>query len=342
MVSPAGTTDRVWRPLARTAALAVGAGAGAAAYATWVEPRWFALRRAEVPCLPPGAGPVRVLHLSDLHLVPRQHRKRAWVAGLADLEPDLVVHTGDHLADMRAVPAALETYGRLLDRPGAFVLGSNDYYPPTLKNPLRYFNGSHRLGADLTPERLPTQDLIDGLTGRGWLDLTHRRVEVDVAGVRLELVGTDDAHLGLDDYASVSAPASADAALTVGVTHAPYLRVLDAMAADGAGLLIAGHTHGGQLQVPGHGALVTNCDLGTDRVAGLSRWWPGAEEAPAPVHPLACWPSTRQQRLARASQGAPADAAWLHVSAGLGGSPYTPFRFCCRPEATLLTLTPRG
>lgn len=308
-------------PVWRAAGLATGVAVGAAAYATWVEPRWFALRHREVPCLPPGSPSLRVLHLSDLHLVPRQQRKRAWVHGLGDLEPDLVLHTGDHLAAMDAVPAVLDTYGGLLDRPGAFVLGSNDYYPPTPKNPLRYFNDSHRKGADLTPQVLPTQDLVDGLTARGWVDLTHRRTVLDVNGIPLELVGTDDAHLGLDDYASVSAPASPDAALTVGVTHAPYRRVLDALSADGARLLIAGHTHGGQLRVPGHGALVTNCDLDTSRARGVSRWWPGAGSSP--------------------SSRAPEQAAWLHVSAGLGGSPYTPFRFSCRPEAALLTLTPR-
>lgn len=305
--------------LARAVATTLGLGAGVAAYATWVEPRWFALREQTVPCLPVGSRDLRVLHLSDLHLVPRQTRKRDWVRGLADLQPDLVIHTGDHLAAMDAVPAALETYGALLDRPGAFVLGSNDYYPPTRKNPLRYVNDSHRKGADLTPLRLPTQDLVAGLTARGWADLTHRRVRLRAGDLDLELVGTDDAHLGLDDYARVSAPADPEADLTIGVTHAPYRRVLDPMAADGAGLLIAGHTHGGQLRVPGYGALVTNCDLDTSRASGLSRWWPGAGATP--------------------SDAAPADAAWLHVSAGLGGNPYTPFRFCCRPEATLLTLS---
>ncbi|WP_298888337.1 metallophosphoesterase [uncultured Serinicoccus sp.] len=318
----------VCRPLTAALAAAPVVGAGLAAYATWVEPRWFALREATVPCLPPGRPEVRVLHLSDLHLVPRQHRKRDWVRGLAALEPDLVVHTGDHLAAMDAVPAALDTYGELLDRPGVFVLGSNDYYPPTAKNPLRYVNDSHRKGADLTPRRLPTQDLVDGLAARGWTDLTHRRTRLDVGGIRLELVGTDDGHLGLDDYARVSAPADPSADLTVGVTHAPYRRVLDPMAADGARLLIAGHTHGGQLRVPGYGALVTNCDLDTSRARGLSRWWPRAGATPS-----------RLRSRATPSAHPPSDAAWLHVSAGLGGNPYTPFRFCCRPEATLLTLS---
>ena len=305
---------RAWSVLGAGAA----AAGAAAAYATWVEPRWFALRRVDVPCLPTGTRPLRVLHFSDLHLVPRQHRKRDWVGGLAALAPDLVVHTGDHLAAQDAVPAVLETYGRLLDVPGVFVLGSNDYFAPVRKNPLRYVNDSHKKGEDLSPVLLPTQDLVSGLQARGWIDLTHRRVELDVSGVRLELIGVDDPHLELDRYASVSGAASPSAALTIGVTHAPYQRVLDAMSADGARLLLAGHTHGGQLQVPGYGALVTNCDLDTGRVAGLSRWWPGAGDAP--------------------SSAAPADASWLHVSAGLGGNPYTPFRFSCRPEATLLTL----
>jgi uncharacterized protein len=325
-------TGLVWRSLGAGATVAVGA----AAYATWVEPRLFALRRVDVPCLPPGARPLRVLHVSDLHLVRHQRMKRKWVASLASLRPDLVVDTGDNLADRQGLPALLQALDGLLDVPGAFVLGSNDYFAPRPKNPLRYFDDSHDKPVRTRrptpgqhgpgpsdpddPRRLPTEDLVDELTSRGWLDLTNARARLVLHGIRLELVGVDDPHLRYDDYSAVAGRAAGDADLTIGVTHAPYRRVLDQMAGDGAGLLIAGHTHGGQLQVPFYGALVTNCDLDTSRVAGLSRWWAGAGSTP--------------------SSQAPADAAWLHVSAGLGGSPYTPFRFCCRPEATLLTLLP--
>ena len=76
-------------------------------------------------------------------------------------------------------------------------------------------------------------------------------------------------------------------------------------------LILAGHTHGGQVCVPGYGALVTNCDIDTRRVKGVSQ------------------------------HTADGHTAAMHVSAGLGMSPFAPYRFACRPEASLLTLVAR-
>ncbi|MBB2900934.1 putative MPP superfamily phosphohydrolase [Kineococcus radiotolerans] len=304
-------SSRVLRAVAGTAGAAALAGAAGVGYAAGYEVRAFALRHALVPVLPVGAAPLRVLHLSDLHLVPRQHRKRAWVAALADLEPDLVVVTGDNLAAHDAVPAVLETYAGLLTRPGVFVLGSNDYWAPRPRNWSKYLLGpsSHAVGEEAVP--LPTADLVRGFTDAGWVDLDNARARLGVGALDVEFVGVDDPHLGYDRYDDVARPAAPDADLTIAVTHAPYRRTLDAMTADGAALLVAGHTHGGQLCVPGYGALVTNCDLPREQVSGLSRWSAGGHDA------------------------------WLHVSAGLGTSPYAPLRFACRPEATLLELVPR-
>ncbi|MGL5858195.1 MAG: metallophosphoesterase [Angustibacter sp.] len=288
-----------------------------------VESRAYVLRRFELPVLPRGSRPVRVLHLSDLHLTTWQRRERTWVRGLAALRPDLVVNTGDNLAHPAAVPAVLDALGPLLELPGVFVLGSNDYYAPRLKNPARYLS-RHGGQRRITGPALPTDDLVDGLTAGGWRDLTNRRDRLEVAGARVSFVGVDDPHLGRDRFPADHhhAPYDARAAtVKVGVTHAPYTRVLDAMAADGVQVLLAGHTHGGQLRLPGYGALVTNCDLHRSRARGVSRWWPGAGSASPSAPP-------------------PDGATWLHVSAGLGTSPYTPVRFCCRPEASLLTLTP--
>ncbi|EKA61426.1 phosphohydrolase [Janibacter hoylei PVAS-1] len=305
-------------PSTRLVAGAAAAGAAALAWGALVEPRLFTLRRYALPVLRPGSLPVRVLQLSDIHMVPGQRTKADWIRGLAALEPDLVVNTGDNLSHLQAVPHALEALKPLLERPGVFVMGSNDYYAPTPKNPGRYLTKDY---AKVVAERvaLPTEELRSGMTDAGWVDLDNARTSLHLGGQRIDLVGVDDPHIERDDYASVSAPAAADAT-TVGVAHAPYQRVLDAMTADGARLVIAGHTHGGQLCVPGYGALVTNCDLDRGRAKGVSRWWPGA--------------GTSAPR--------PSDAAWLHVSAGLGASRYAPVRFSCRPEATLMTLVPEG
>jgi predicted MPP superfamily phosphohydrolase len=283
---------------------ATAAGVGAVAYGSVVETRSFRLRRVTVPVLPAGQRPMRILHLSDLHLQPGQRRKQNWVRSLAGLEPDLVVDTGDNLASPQAVPYVLDTYGPLLQRPGVFVWGSNDYYAPRPKNPARYLmpRQKHVLGRSL-----PWRDLRDGLQAAGWRDLTHRRETLTIDGRRLELRGVDDPHLNRDRYPTVAGPADPLSDFAIGVVHAPYVRVLDAMTADGLPLILAGHTHGGQLRVPGYGAIVTNCDLPRQQARGLSAWGKSA----------------------------------LHVSAGLGCSPFAPVRFACPPEATLLTLVER-
>lgn len=302
------------------AGLGIGtAGVGVLGWASLIERNAFVVRRFTVPVLPVGSPSLRVLHVSDLHLLPRQRRKAAFVRSLASLDPDLVVNTGDNISSADAVPAALDAQRPLLERPGVFALGSNDYYAPTYKNPLRYLIKSKRdPNAEAGSERLPTAELVRGFEGGGWLNLNNRRAELTVRGLSLAFVGVDDPHIKRDRLDLVRGPAPSGTDLVMGVTHAPYQRVLDAFTADGARLVIAGHTHGGQVCVPGYGALVTNCDLDTGRAKGLSRWWPGADAAPA--------------------SPAPPDAAWLEVSAGLGTSPAAPVRLACRPEATLLTL----
>lgn len=292
------------RRSAAAAAALVATGIAGLAYARW-EADQFTLRRYRTDVLPSGQRDLQVLHLSDLHYVPGQTRKHDWVSSLADLRPDAVIVTGDFLADVDAIPHVLDALDPLLDLPGAFVLGSNDYYAPRMVNPARYLAGPTQLAPDRP--MLPWNDLVDGLTAAGWLDLDNARGTLTVDGRRIDVRGVDDPHIGRDRYADVAGPFDPDADLRLGVAHAPYVRVLDGMAGDGADLILAGHTHGGQLRIPGFGALVTNCDLDRSRARGMS------------YH----------------------RSSVMHVSAGLGTSPYAPVRFACRPEATLLTLTRR-
>ena len=259
------------------------------------------LRRLDVPVLPAGARPIAVLHLSDLHLLARHHRRAAWIRDLGRLHPDLVVSTGDHLSSMAALDL-LTGIAQSFDAPGVFVPGNNDYFRPRPPVPHRYLTGKQTSEGRVMD--LPWQQIAAGLQGAGWTDLTHRRLTVELAGTTVTLTGTDDATLRRDRYPLVAGPVEG---LGIGVTHTPAQRLLAALSDDGHALLLAGHTHGGQLRLPLAGPLVTNCDLERSRARGLTR------------------------------QG----AGWLHVSAGLGTSPWVPVRLCCRPEATLLTLTPR-
>lgn len=287
----------------------VAAGVAAFGYASLVERNWFTLRWCEVPVLAADAEPLRILHLSDLHLTPGQRRKQRWVSELAGTDPDLVVVTGDNLAHPEAVPAVAEAFGPLLQLPGVFVFGSNDYAGPVFRNPLSYFDPERPY---VQGEPLPYEELRATLVGAGWHDLNNARTVLKAGGRSVEAVGVDDPHVERDDYPAVAGPVSPAADLHLGLTHSPEPAVLDAMAADGFSLLLAGHTHGGQVRVPGVGALVTNCGLDRRLARGLHRW-----------------------------PGSGGESSWLHVSAGLGTHPTAPIRFACRPEASILTLIPR-
>ena len=302
---------------ARTiASIAAVTGAAAIGYASVIERNWFALREQAVPVLPPTSGPLRVLHISDMHLTPGRHRLMSFLRSLASLEPDLVVNTGDSIAAAEAIGPLLDSLGPLLDVPGAFVYGSNDLFSPVPKNPARYLWRTSASDHDRDEPDLPTDKLGGELSAAGWLDLNNQRGQLTVSGLRIALAGVHDPHCDRDRYDLIAGPADATADLRLGVMHSPEPKIMDRFAADGYDLLLAGHTHGGQLRVPGYGALVTNCGIDKDRVSGLS------------MHP--------------AVSPAGGKTAWLHVSAGLGTSPWAPARFACRPEATLLTLTPRS
>ncbi|WP_171166585.1 metallophosphoesterase [Streptomyces sp. I05A-00742] len=293
------------------------AGAAGIAYAAGFEVRSFRLRRVTVPVLPPGMRPLRVLQVSDIHMVSGQRKKQRWLQSLAGLRPDFVINTGDNLSDPEGVPETLDALGPLMQFPGAYVFGSNDYYGPKLRNPARYLfekaNGRHGLNGNAPAVGVihnPWEGLRDAFDKAGWVNLTNTRGRMKIDSREIALTGLDDPHIKRDRYDAVQGGPEQDADFSLAVVHAPYLRVLDAFTADGYPLILAGHTHGGQLCIPFYGALVTNCDIDTRRVKGLSTHRAGGHRS------------------------------YLHVSAGCGTNRYTPVRFACPPEATLLTLTP--
>jgi predicted MPP superfamily phosphohydrolase len=300
----------------RRQALIVTAAAGASVlgYASVIERNWFALRRYDVPVLPAGARPLRILHISDVHLTPGRHRLLSWIRSLDALQPDMVVNTGDSIAHPGAVQPFLEALGPLLDRPGVFVYGSNDLYSPKPRNPARYLwrDSSLRPGRD-EPD-LPWAELGAGMEAAGWLNANNRRGRIKAGELDIAVGGVHDSHIDYDRYDEIAGRADPAADLRLGVMHSPEPAVMDKFTEDGYDLLLAGHTHGGQVCLPWYGTLVTNCGIDPVRARGLHR---NPADADDPRQP------------------------WLHVSAGLGTSPWAPFRLCCRPEASLLTLVPR-
>lgn len=302
----------IGRGAAVTAALGTAAGTALACYGLW-EKNQFVVREETLPILPSGFGPLRVLHLSDIHFVPGQRRKAAWLASLAALKPDLVVNTGDNLSHAKAIDPLLEALRPLLEFPGVFVPGSNDYFGPRVKNPGAYLRGPSKRQHNATELDWPR--LRAGFGMSGWVDLTNRCQSLVIKGLRFDFSGVDDPHLGLERYAGWPRGTKGQdvtAHLRVAVVHAPYQRVLDHFTGAGADLLLAGHTHGGQICIPGYGALVTNCDLPTWRAKGLNVWEVNGSTTP------------------------------VNVSGGIGTSRFAPVRIACRPEAVLLTLTSRS
>jgi predicted MPP superfamily phosphohydrolase len=248
-----------------------------------------------------------------MHLTPGRHRLLSFIRSLDALQPDLVVNTGDSIAHPDAIEPLLDALGPLLDRPGVFVYGSNDLYTPKPRNPVRYLWRDSELRARDVPD-LPWAELGAGMEAAGWMNANNRRGMIKAGELNIAVAGVHDSHIDHDRYAEIAGPADPAADLRLGVLHSPEPSVMDKFAADGYDLLLAGHTHGGQVCLPWRGALVTNCGIDPERARGLHRHPADAEDPKQP---------------------------WIEVSAGLGTSPWAPLRFCCRPEASLLTLVPR-
>ena len=287
-------------PLIKTA---VTLGAASLAYAWGFESRNYQLRQYQIKLLPANHRDVKILHLSDLHLSPWQKKLPDWLSQLP-VEPDLIVLTGDVWSNQNSFAVVIKALEKYFKKPGFFVPGSNDYFAPQLKNPLKYLkqdDGKRHKGKEL-----PWRDLKNLVELAGWHWLSNKSTQLQINDTKFDVRGVDDAHYNFDDLNTVNYPKSESADLLLGLTHAPYLRVLDTYSNINADLILAGHTHGGQICLPIYGTIITNCDLPRELAKGLNRYQ---------------------------------DKTWLHVSAGLGTAPFTRIRFFCQPEASLITLT---
>jgi predicted MPP superfamily phosphohydrolase len=306
--------------LGALATLGVGALA-VASYGALVERQRFRVRRDIAAVLDAGSEPIQILHLSDIHMAPWNKTAVSFIKSLVDLEPDLIIGTGDFLGHPEGLDALTEALAPLAGIPGVVTHGSNDKIAPRFKNPLGYLirpsSAGTNPGAPMNfagLSHLYTEIL-------GWRDIDNAATRMTINGSTLDFIGVGDAHHDQDHLDAVplvvenlkesdedTRGESHPSITTIGVTHAPYRRVLDAFVTYGADIIFAGHTHGGQVCLPGQRALTTNSDLPLDQASGMSMW----------------------RHAKRASL--------LNVSAGLGTSIYAPIRLFCPPEAVLVTL----
>lgn len=250
-----------------------------------------------------------ILHISDTHLGRHNATLATWLRSLPERVGDaidLVVATGDLIDDDSGITPLVDAFAGLRARAGKFyVLGSHDYYRSSLRGFVKgAANLYSRSRSPVTTRRTDVDRLTGGLESTGWRSLVNKTEIVWIDDRRVRVAGMDDPFLGRHRMDHIVRAPADDFAL--GLVHTPD--VISEWLLAGFDLVLSGHTHGGQIRVPGVGAVVTNCSLPSGLAGGL--------------HPVG--------------------AGWIHVSPGLGTSKFSPVRFLCPPEATLLEVRPRN
>ena len=249
------------------------------------------------------APSLSILHVSDLHMKAGDHKKKAFLDRLPEqlgLVPDLVVATGDLLEEDGAMGAVVDSLSRLEARIGRyFVYGSHDYFQAQGPSYGKYFT---REAPKKKPVRRDESPMTEGLEAKGWISVINRDEVAESEKGRIRISGVDDPFLKWNRVEHIKRGPDDD--IAIGLVHAPD--VVSEWALNGFDLIFAGHTHAGQVRIPGFGAVVTNSTLPAAMAGGLTK----------------------------------VGNCWMHVSPGLGHGRFSPIRFNARPEATLLTLEP--
>jgi predicted MPP superfamily phosphohydrolase len=214
---------------------------------------------------------------------------------------DVTVVTGDMLGEPEAVGAVIAALRPVRGKAASYFVFGSNDY--FAPRPLSYLAYFRKRRGRRKAGPGGARTLAPLLEAEGWVHLENRRLSQEGDGIRLEVLGLDDPHIERHDLRV--AVRTDPGAFGLAVVHSPDPS--PELAALGYDLVVCGHTHGGQVRMPLVGALVTNSTIPTRLCMGLSRF----------------------------------GRTLVHVSPGLGTSKFAPFRFLCRPEATVLELTPR-
>ena len=229
--------------------------------------------------LPEALSGLTIAQISDIHLLPytRPEFVEKAVAITNNLNPDVTVLTGDYVwHDREAMFELSPIIARLNARYGVYgILGNHDYW-------------------------LDVNLVLEGFRQARIPMLINEHVPITTGGSTLVLAGLDDGWSGHPDLDAALNGAPKDAPVVL-LLHEPDLA--DEYGPDGrCALQLAGHSHGGQVRLPGTGALVLPY-LGQKYDFGLYQ----------------------------------VDEMWLYTNRGLGNIS-VPLRLNCSPEVTLLTL----
>jgi predicted MPP superfamily phosphohydrolase len=279
-----------WLALAMMAGLSILAW-----YGTWIEGMDLRVteRSLALENWPAGVPPLRLLHLSDLHLERIGLREEKLAAIIDSLQPDLICFSGDLLslsynADPQAIADAREVIGRWRAPLGVYAV----------------------TGSPLVDLPETAAAILENHPHLRWLQ--DEAVTIEIGEGSLTLIGLTCTHQPPIDGPKLrsvleSAPRTSPVIL---IYHTPDLA--PEAAATGVDLQLSGHTHGGQIRLPGYGAVITSSIY-------RKRFEMG------------------EYQLARDGR----EPMTLYVSRGIGmeGGVAPRARFLCRPEVILWTLT---
>lgn len=268
--------------------LAAAGALGVAGYAALVEPRRLAVRELRVPAagLPREWRPLRVAVLSDLHA--------AWPHVTAARIGRIVSRTLAARPDIVVLPGDFVCHGALGTRPVPIEAVAEALAPLPASVPTYAVLGNH--DHDVGARRV-----AGALEAAGLITLYNRAEHLARPGGPLWIAGVDCLRTGRADLPQALAQVPENAPVLL-LSHVPDIirRVPDRVM-----LTISGHTHGGQICVPGYGPLVTMSRLPRRMARGLHRL----------------------------------DSRYLFVSTGIGTSGL-PMRLAAIPEVALLTVEP--
>ncbi len=260
---------------------------------------------------PPISRDLRILHISDLHMTSGTSGKLDELAFLRRRQWDFVMVTGDLIDDDSGIEPVCRFLGSLESACGKFaVLGNHDFKCIRIRSRAQWLynfvrivllNKSSGMG-----EANDIGRLASSLAGNGVCLLRNETAEGKLpGGGEFQVFGIDDPTTGRDRPEKLYHNKK-NAALRLVLTHSPS--AISKLSRLEPELVLCGHTHGGQIRLPGLGALATRSDAGRRNCSGLVEM----------------------------------DGCRLHISPGVSAGRLFPLRFMARPEVTEIVLSGTG